>query len=225
MFKYFARLHEKHGLPVYPVALLTYDAPHSPEPDEYALSFPNRRVLEFRFHAVQLNRLNWRDYLNSKNPLSSALMAKMHIEPRDRWRVKAQCLRLLVTFKLDPARTRLISGFIDTYLRLNREEYEQFNALLATELQPDEQEKIMELTTSWKEEGILQGMQIDMQKGMEQGMQQGEALTLIRLLRRRFGEIPVGVEQAIAQASLEQIDHWLDRVLDAPTLDAVFETH
>src|SRR3954463_5308705 len=32
MFVYFARLTEKYGLPVYPIALLTYDAPQRPEP-------------------------------------------------------------------------------------------------------------------------------------------------------------------------------------------------
>src|SRR5207244_3820635 len=46
----------------------------------------------------------------------SALMAKMRIAPEDRPYVKLQCLRLLATCKLDPARMRLISGFIDTYL-------------------------------------------------------------------------------------------------------------
>ena len=86
-------------------------------------------------------------------------------------------------------------------------------------ISPDEPSKIMELTTRWKEEGILQGMQICMQKACN------EALTLRRLLRRRFGEIPVGVEQTIAQASLEQIDRWVDRAIDAPTLNAVFEMH
>jgi predicted transposase/invertase (TIGR01784 family) len=35
MFRYFARLHEKFGLPVYPIALLSYDTPRSPERDHY----------------------------------------------------------------------------------------------------------------------------------------------------------------------------------------------
>jgi len=92
MFKYFARLHEKHGLPVYPVALLSYDAPKTPEPDHYAVVFPDREILSFRFRAIQLNRLNWRDFLNQPNPVASALMAKMAFEPNERPRVKAQCV-------------------------------------------------------------------------------------------------------------------------------------
>lgn len=46
-------------------------------------------------------------------------MAKMRIAPKDWACVKLECLRLLVTLRLDPARMRLISGFVDTYLRLN----------------------------------------------------------------------------------------------------------
>ena len=49
-------------------------------------------------------------------------MAKMKINEKDRPQVKAECLRLMVTLKLDPARMYLISGFIDTYLDLSQQE-------------------------------------------------------------------------------------------------------
>ena len=57
MFAYFARLHEKYGLPVYPIVLFSHEKPRRPEPEEYRLSFPDLDVLTFRFRAVQLNRL------------------------------------------------------------------------------------------------------------------------------------------------------------------------
>jgi len=44
-------------------------------------------VLDFSFQAIQLNRLNWRDYLRQANPVASALMAKMNIASADRPRV------------------------------------------------------------------------------------------------------------------------------------------
>jgi len=47
MFRYFARLEEKFDLPIYPVALLSYDAPLRPEPDRFEVVFPDRKVLEF----------------------------------------------------------------------------------------------------------------------------------------------------------------------------------
>ncbi|GCA95820.1 putative cytoplasmic protein [Microcystis aeruginosa 11-30S32] len=61
------------------------------------------------------NAINWRDFLNQPNPVASALMAKMNIAEKERAKVKAECLRLLITLKLNPAKMQLISGFIDTY--------------------------------------------------------------------------------------------------------------
>lgn len=223
MFKYFARLHEKHDLPVYPVAVLSWDAPRSPAPDDYRVVFPDREVLCFRYHTIQLNRLNWRDYLNSANPVASALMAKMAIDPVDRPKVKLECLRLLVTLKLDSARMKLISGFIDTYLRLNREELALYQRLEATELTPQQQERVMQITTSWMEQGIQQGLQQGMQQGLEKGVVQGEAELLRRQLKRRFGIIPDAIEQRLSMATREQLERWADNILDAKQLHEVFE--
>jgi hypothetical protein len=58
-------------------------------------------------------------------------MAKMKLAERDRPKVKAECLRLMVTLKLDRARMRLIAGFVDTYLRLNQAEEERFHREMA----------------------------------------------------------------------------------------------
>jgi hypothetical protein len=68
--------------------------------------------------------------------VASALMTKMAIAPEDRVAVKFECLRLLATLKLDPARMRLISGFIDTYLRLNEAERIEFDEKVAA-LEPE----------------------------------------------------------------------------------------
>jgi hypothetical protein len=59
-------------------------------------------------------------------------------------------------------------------------------------------------------------------EGRQQGRQEGETLLLQRLLVRRFGPLPAGVVARIAAASLEEIETWGDRVLDARTLDEVF---
>ena len=37
-----------------------------------------------------------------------------------------ECLRLLATLKLDPARSKLIGGFLDAYLKLSAEETKQY---------------------------------------------------------------------------------------------------
>jgi hypothetical protein len=92
MFRYFARLHEKYILPIYPIVVFSYDKPKKAAQSSYQVAFPDFRVLEFNYRTIQLNRLNWRDFLNQQNPVASALMVKMRIVPKDRPKVKAECL-------------------------------------------------------------------------------------------------------------------------------------
>ncbi len=84
-------------------------------------------------------------------------MAKMNIEEHDRPKVKAECLRLLVTLKLDPAKIELIAQFVDTYLRLNAKEEKRFQAEIDT-MGVAQREEIMQVTTSWEEKGIKKGI-------------------------------------------------------------------
>ena len=164
MFTYFARFHEKYDLPVYPIAVFSFETPREPEPDEYRVEFPDLAVLSFRFRVVQLNQLDWQDYEKRRSPILAALMAKMHRGPEEAARVKLACLRMLSELGLDPARRELISGFIDSYLRLTMEEEEQFEAELQ-KLHPQERESVMEIVTSWMERGLEQGRQEGRQEG------------------------------------------------------------
>jgi hypothetical protein len=90
IFFYFARLHQKYLQPIYPIVLFSFDQPYRAEPHQYSVGFNDLQVLQFTFRPIQLNQLNWRDFLNRPNPVAAALMAKMHIEPSDRPTVKAE---------------------------------------------------------------------------------------------------------------------------------------
>ena len=83
MFYYYARFHEK-GKRVYPVVVYSYPRPRTPGRDHYKLRLFGKNILMFRFHVVQLNLLDWRDFLRHPNPLASALMVRMHIIPQHR---------------------------------------------------------------------------------------------------------------------------------------------
>jgi predicted transposase/invertase (TIGR01784 family) len=128
LFYYFSVLHQRQGKDIYPIVVFSFDKPFRAESDQYQVEVAGLRVLDFRFKAIQLNRMNWRDYLDQPNPVAAALMSKMKIAPEDRPKVKAECLRLLVTLKLDPAKMSLVSKFVDTYLQLDREEEKTFQA-------------------------------------------------------------------------------------------------
>src|SRR5207245_6215643 len=68
LFLYAAWLMDRYSLPVYPVLVTSYDRPHSLEPDRFVMEVRGLQVLDFRFRVVQLNRLNWRDYVRLKKP-------------------------------------------------------------------------------------------------------------------------------------------------------------
>lgn len=42
------------------------------------------------------------------------------------------------------------------------------------------------------------------------------------MLTRRFGELPELVKKRLQQATQDQLEQWSDRLLEASTLDAVF---
>jgi predicted transposase YdaD len=178
MFFYFSRLHQKHLKRIYPIAIFSYDQPFETGKTQYKVEFPSLKVLEFNFTAIQLNRLNWRDFIDRPNPVAAALMAKMAIEVKDRPKVKAECLRLLVTLKLDPAKTELISQFVDTYLWLNAQEEATFQAEIDT-MDVGQKEEIMQVTTSWEEKGIVKGKDEERQTIALNLLRQGLAIEAI----------------------------------------------
>ncbi len=202
MFRYFCSLFLKYNRPIYPIAVFSYDFPKRLEKDNFTLDFPHYKVLDFNYKVVQLNQLNWRDFLTQKNPVAAALIAKMNIAKRDRPKVKAECLRLMVTLKLNPAKSQLISGFIDTYLRLNPTEKQIFQAQL-NKMELEQREQIMQITTSWKEEGI----------------KQGQVATILRLLNRKLGQIPEQITTKIESLGTTQLDSLTEELLNFQTID------
>lgn len=209
MFTYFARLYEKYNLPVYPVVLYSHTAPKRPEPHSHQVAFPGKTVLQFEYVTIQLNRLSWREYVSTPNPVASALMAKMKIAPKDRPKVRLECLRLLATLKLDPARSQLIGGFIGTYLRLNAEEMKQYEQEFA-KLSPEEKEANMELMNPWVKQGW--------EEGIQEGRQEGKEELVIRLIHRRFGSVSTRITERLDHLSSELLNNLGEDLLDFKTL-------
>lgn len=212
MFRYFARLDEKLDLPIYPIVIFSYDSPKTVAVNNYQINFPDFEVLKFNYQVVQLNQLNWRDFLTRQNPVASALMSKMSIAPEDRPKVKAECLRLLVTLKLNPAKMQLISGFIDTYLRLNKIEEDKFQIEVGT-LITEEKEEVMQIVTSWMEAGIEKGIERGIERGIEKGIEREKNL-IIRQINRKFGQINLELETKIRSLNIEIIEALGEAIFD-----------
>jgi len=74
-------------------------------------------------------------------------------------------------------------------------------------------------------EGRQQGRQEGRQEGRQQGRQEGESSLLRRQLVRRFGPLPAWVDARIEDANTSELEAWAFRILEADSLEAVFETH
>jgi flagellar biosynthesis/type III secretory pathway protein FliH len=122
-------------------------------------------------------------------------------------------LQLLASLGLNPAQVQLISGFIDTYLKLNAEEEAMFQAELAR-IEPARAEEIMEIVTSWMEQGIQRGLQQGLQQGRQQGRQQGELALVMRQLTRRLGAVAPQLRERIGMLSIEQLEDLGEALLD-----------
>ncbi len=203
MFFYFAQLHRQYLEPVYPIAIFSFDEPKKKqEQDQYRMKLPGLNVLEFNFLKIQLNQLNWRDFLKQKNPVAAALMAKMKIEPSERAKVKVECLRAIATLKLDKARVSMLSGFVDSYLYLNPMEVIEFEQEVAKIKVGNEKEQVMQIVTSWMEQGI------------EQGEQKATLKSVLRVLNRRVGSLGTDVHERLEDLSVSQLEDLLDAALD-----------
>ena len=201
MFIYFSRLYQKFRRRILPIAVFSYDQAYE-EPDLLRLGFPFLDVLQFRFYKLELKKRHWRDYIQSENPVAAALLSKMGYRPEEKVRVKIEFLRMLARMRLDPARITLLAGFFETYLKLTQAEEEEFLEELRT-LAPAEVAEMMEITTSWHEKGLIEG----------------QIALVLRLVRKRFGQVPAELEQALRSLSREQIEALGEALLDAKNLD------
>lgn len=193
MFIYFSRLYEKYGLNIYPIVLFSYSTPKRAAPNQHSVVFPDLEVLKFNYRAIQLKRLDWHDFLDKPNPVASALMAEMNIDKKDEPEVKARCIAMMLGLKLDDPRTQLLTGFIDSYLKLDEQENQVFNKRLDELMPPQQKEKFMEILTSWE------------QRGFARGKREGEAALLIELLSFRFATLTQTTEQQIRELSEQNL--------------------
>jgi hypothetical protein len=80
---------------------------------------------------------------------------------------------------------------------------------------PDEQrEAVMSVMAQEREQGRVEGR--------AEGKAEGKAETLLRLLERRFLGVPETYHAQVVAADANQLDSWIDAVLDAESIDAVF---
>ncbi len=91
----------------------------------------------------------------------------------------------------------------------------------------DKEDKVMNAGERWEQsvfnKGKLKGLKEGREEGREQGLEHGIRGSCLRLLKGRFGRLPVGVRRKLDAASLPELELWFDRAITAESLEEVFE--
>ncbi|WP_341328300.1 cytosolic protein [Methylotuvimicrobium sp. KM2] len=225
MFTYNYRIFDRYDRPVASLAVLADEHPGW-KPDRFGYSILGSET-SIRFPVAKITDYHDRleALLTQHNPF--AIVTAAHILTQQtrgddsyRFQAKWRLIRLLYERGWDKQRVIDLFQVIDWMMRLpkdlERELWHNINEL--------EECGKMQYISSVERIGIEKGMEKGMEKGREKGKLEAEQNTLRRQISRRFKTSPAWVDERIAQAGQSELEQWLDNIIDAPTIEAVFES-
>ncbi|MBD2295557.1 DUF4351 domain-containing protein [Anabaena sphaerica FACHB-251] len=217
MFSYTLRIFDRFAKPAISVAILC-DADPKWRPNQYSYNYPDTR-LNFEFGTVKLldyqNR--WTELEASDNPFATVVMAHLKTQqtskkPTERKTWKFSLIRRLYEQGLQEKDIRNLYRFIDWVMMLPK----ALEAEFWQDFKQFEQERTMAYITT--------GERI----GYERGITEGEQNIVVRLLQKRFGELPQETKAKIQTLSLNQLEELGEALLDFTAIEDLLnwlETH
>jgi hypothetical protein len=215
LFTYNYRLYDRYRRPVASLAVLADEAEDWKPTHfgyqlfgcEVGIRFPTVKIVDYADQAEAL--------LADPNPFALVTVAHLFTrqtkgDPEQRYAAKWRLAKLLYERNWDKQRIIDLFSVIDWLMRLPTE----LEKRLMQEVYTLERNVTMPYVTSAERFGI--------EKGLLQGRQEGEATLLQSLLARRFGTLPDAVRARLASATVEQLESWALKILDAKSLDEVF---
>src|SRR5208283_991526 len=147
MFRSYANLRARHGLPVLPIGLYLRVGLHGIGVDVYEEHFWELRPVRFEYLYVGLPALDAVAYVQGDNWLGVALSALMRI-PAERvaW-LGAEALRRIQSAPLTDQQRFLLGECVQAYLPLDEAQVREFERLLAT----DESQGVRAMNKTWYE--------------------------------------------------------------------------
>jgi hypothetical protein len=224
LFTYNYRLYDRYRRPVATLAVLADDGENWKPTHfgyqlfgcEMGIRFPTVKLLDY---ADQVEAL-----LADTNPF--ALVTAAHLftrktkgDPEQRYAAKWRLAKLLYERNWDKQRIIDLFSVIDWLMRLPTD----LEKRLMDEVYTLERNVTMPYVTSAERFGIEKGLQQGLQQGLLQGRQEGEAALLQSLLARRFGALPDAFRIRLASATVDQLESWAIKVLDAQSLEEIFD--
>ena len=223
MFVYNYRLYDRYRQPVASLAVLA-DSTANWRPNhfgfavlgcEHELRFPAVKLLDYAAQQDQLYQ----------NPNPFALVTLAHLltqatrqDMNARFAAKWKLVQLLYQRGWDKQRVIDLFSVLDWMMRLP----EQLKRSLWHNIEVLEEQEKMRYVTSVEQIGIEKGLLLGRLEGEQSGIAKGEAYALHRLLQKRFGPLSEDVLARLQAASIDELELWLDRALDADSLAGVF---
>ncbi len=198
---------------VVPVAIFLRAAEGAPA--SLTLGTERRRYLTFDTLACKLKEIPAERWQQSDNLVARVNLPNMQCPQNRKVEVYAEAIRGLLELEGDGDKRAKYIEFIDIYTGLTENEYRRYQRQYR-----EDSSTMAGVISRAREEGMQQGMQ----QGMDQGRVEGERALLERQLRRRFGMLSPEVAERLSQASAAELETWAENVLDAPTLDDVFDS-
>ena len=215
---------------VVPVVIFLRDAGRAPA--SLALGTERRSYLTFEYMACKLAEIPAESWLDSDNVVARVNLPNMRSPRERRVEVYAGAVRGLLELEPDRRRREKYLDFIDIYAGLTdnerrryRRQYPEESSTMAGMFQRAREEGIEQGMRQGIERGVQQGIERGVQQGMNRGRVEGERALLRRQLRRRFGPLSPETVARVDQASARDLECWAENVLDAGTLDEVFDSN
>jgi len=219
VFVYNYRLYDRYRQPVASLVVLADDSPHW-RPDGFGYAAFGCRM-SFAFPVVKLLDYAGREaeLMADANPFAvvtaASLMARAtRKDMTARFDAKWALVRSLYQRGWDRQRIIDLFAILDWMMRLPKE----LSDKLYANVQELEEHGKMRYVTSVERIGYRRGYD----QGWDEGLKEGEAKALIRLLERRFGPLSADRCEVILAAEAEAVEAWLDRVMDASSVEIIF---
>ena len=215
---------------VVPVVIFLRDAGRAPA--SLALGTERHSFLTFDYIACKLAEMPAESWLDSDNVVARVNLPNMRSPREHRVEVYARAVRGLLELEPDRRRREKYLDFIDIYAGLTdnerrryRRQYPEESSTMAGMFQRAREEGMQQGVQQGIERGVQQGIEQGIEQGMNRGRVEGERALLRRQLRRRFGVLSPETVERVDQASARDLESWAENVLDAGTLDEVFDSN
>ena len=213
---------------VVPVAIFLRAAETAPR--SLTLGTERRRYLTFDYLACKLGEIPSEQWMQSDNLVARVNLPNMRSPEHRKVDVYAQAIRGLLALERDGGKRAKYMEFIDIYAGLTENEFRRYQrqypeetSIMAGAFQRARDEARQEGMQEGMREGRQEGMREGRQEGVRQGRVEGERAVLERQLRHRFGPVPTELAERLRRASADDIETWAESLLDAGTLDDVFD--